>query len=191
MNPEDMDFDDPDFKEEYLTYMYGDNALDRYVAGEINDKLNSNSLANYVYRKIKDTFQDLECTPEAVRKYLRVYNKCSETIREKFFDNELSIKQLMDITSNFSIDEQNLIYNSDDPDAKKREILQRHRSAKKKKEKNVDNGVKHLKKELAKYAKPMMILCNELDKLEIEENDNQEAELIRELKDAISKFLNR
>ena len=193
LNPEEMDFNDSVFKEKYLTYMYGDNALERYVTGEISDTFSSRSLADYVYKKIIDTYQDIECTPEAVRRYLRIYDRCSDVVKEKFFKNELSIKQLMDITTNFSKDEQNLIYNSENPDAKRKEIMQRHRASKKKKEKVADNEIKQLKKEITKYAKPIAILCDQLDKMpDIDSEENKEyINEIETLRSAIHNFLHK
>jgi hypothetical protein len=192
LNPEKMDFDNPNFKEEYLTYMYGDGAYEKYLNGEIKDKCNFNSLSAYCYRKIKDLFSDVECNEESVKRYLRVLKKSSDIVLKKFFADEIGMRQLLEISSTFSIDEQNVIYNSEDPDAKKKEILARHKKKEKKERKeDPDVNLKHLSKEINKFTKPIMMLCSELDS--IEENETNQAELnrIRKLKAAISEYLNQ
>jgi len=191
LNPEKMDFDDVNFKKEYLTYMYGPDAMEKYVAGEINDTLSARSLAEYVYRKVVDTYHDLECTPEAVRRYLRIYERCSDTVKDMFFKANLSIKQLMDITANFSVEEQELIFNSDDPDEKKKEILARHRkAAKKEKKKASENNPKQIFKQISKFTKPIIMLCEDLETIEENETNQEEIRKIKKLKEAINEFLN-
>ena len=192
IKPEEMDFDDPKFKEEYLTYMYGDNAYNRFVNGEIVDKMNINSLSLYVYRQIKDNFQDLECTEESVRKYLRIYLKCSDIVLDRFYNSQIGVKELVEIANSFSKDEQNLIYNSENPDATKKEILARHkRTAKKQKKNDPDSSLKHITKEINKFTKPILMLCSELDKIEISKSNEETVKKIQELKAAIDKYLTK
>ena len=186
--PEEMDFEDSSFKEEYLKYMYGENALERYVNGEIEDKMNFNSLSEYVFRKITETFQDLECSEESVRKYLRIYMKASDIVLDKFFKDEMSIKQMLDIVTTFSKEEQMIIFNAEDPDEKRREILNRRKKPGKKKVEN-NPTCKKLNREITKYTKPILMLCDELDKIDPSEAESKEYKRILDLKDAILKYV--
>lgn len=184
LNPENFNFDNEQFKKEYNKKIYGTEVAPK------SENYSNISRAVYVTKVLEETFPGVETTSEAIRKYLRLYDKATDELKSAIYNNKISVREA---NRYIALDKQEQIEAllSENPRATFENMLI--------KKQRINTGIKPKKltpkqeadecvRKLSKFSETIIKICKDANTIEVNNLNEKQIEAIRELEKAINKF---
>ena len=96
--PDKIDFNDNYWKEQYVKYVYGEDRVDAYRAGQIYVKGTRTDKCKLIHRMILAIEPDIDISEKTVRNYLGFYDRCNQDLKLATVVGKISIRDAQSLS---------------------------------------------------------------------------------------------